>query len=290
MQEEFGPEMRSRHFRGLRDQAVSSALCHAIARSAWRGRQVHDGAVLRDADRSLANWLMRLLPQGVGLRFEAPSAQWATDPPEALFVNAFLYSIRHDGRGRQSGWSDVRDGQGHVIGRQSAAQYYRLAYLVTVWSAGQGRDRDGGDRDGGDRVMAEHEVLGAVLDGCAHCGVLPEDCLDGALAQSGLRTVLDCAPADSPQVPGELWAGLGIAPRAHLDLIVLAPAKPPVESDLAPPAREIVLNAGQERISVPAEAVSATQERQPEFGTRRHWEKRTINEPPYAPGTDRGPG
>ncbi len=267
--------MLSRAFRALRDDAVCSASCHAIARNSWPAPQVHDGAVLRDADRSLANWLMRLLPQGVGLRFEPPAARWATDPPEALFVDAFLYSIRHDERGRQSGWSDVRDAQGHVIGRQSAAQYYRLAYLVTVWSAGQGQDQGSGDR-----VMAEHEVLGAVLDGCAHCGVLPDDCLDGALAQSGLRTVLDCAPADSPQVPSELWAGLGIAPRAHLDLILTAPAKPPVESDLAPPAREIVLNARQEQASAPAERALAPQERQPEFGSRRHWEKRTINEAP----------
>ncbi len=204
---------------------------------------LHDGHVLRDADQSLASWLGRLLPPGIGLRFEPPDPAWQTRPPEPLFVDAFLHSIRQDARGRQSGWADQRDADGRVIGRQPAAQYYRLSYLITVWAAGGG--------GAAERVVAEHEVLGLLLNACAHQTVLPADCLVGTLADSGLATVLECAPEDSAAGAGvgagagiaALWTGLGIAPHAHLELVLIAPARPPVLTELAPPVREIVLNA-----------------------------------------------
>jgi len=237
--------------------------------------------VVRDGDRSLANWLSRSLPPGVGLRFEAPAAQWLTKPPEPLFVNAFLHHIAQDTRGRTSGWSELRDSGGKVVGRQPAAQYFRLTYLVTAWASGQA----GADAHA-ERVLAEHELLGFVLDACAHHGVLPDDCVEGALAASGAKTVLECAPADSQPAASTMWSGLGIPPRAHVELVLVAPARPPVLTDVAPPAREIVLNAAQERVATaPLTTVTApltTGERP--FGTVRRWEKQTVNEPRGGPG------
>jgi hypothetical protein len=233
----------------------------------------HDGLVLRDADRSLAGWLGRVLPPGIGLRFEAPDPQWAQRPPEPLFVDAFLHGVRQDARGRRSGWSDLRDADGRIVGRQPAAQYFRLSYLVTAWASGQ--DTDGG---AGDRALAEHEVLGFVLDACGQHGVLPDDCLEGALAASGLQTVLECAPEDSA-VAGALWSGLGIGPRACLELVLVAPARPPALTELAPPARELVLNASQQPTGTQAAAAgSPATERDRPFGTLRRWERTTIEE------------
>lgn len=228
---------------------------------------VHDCHVLRDADRSLANWLGQVLPHGVGLRFEPPAPQWEAKPPEPLFVDAFLHSVKQDGRSAQSGWSELRDSDGKVVGRQPATKYFRLAYLITAWATGQGGDAVS------ERVMSEHEVLGFVLDACSRHGSLPGDCLEGALAEGGIETVVECAPADSPTAAGALWAGLGLAPRAHIELILVAPSRPPVLDDLAPPAREIVLNAAQEPVASPRGSAS-----QAAFGTLRRWEKRTINE------------
>jgi Pvc16 N-terminal domain len=228
--------------------------------------------VLRDADRSLANWLGRQLPAGVGLRFDAPDPQWTKRPPEPLFIDAFLHSVLRDERGHQSGWSDLRDADGRVVGRQGAAQYFRLGYLITAWAA-----RPEPPGDAADRAMAEHEVLGFVLDACAQYGVLPDDCLEGSLAESGVKTVLECAQADSPAAPGALWAGLGIGPRAYLELVLVAPAKAPVLADIAPPAREIVLNADQPARADPGSAPASQPERP--FGTLRRWDKQTINEP-----------
>lgn len=254
---------------------IGAISCHRPRES--RPSAVHDCQVLRDADRSLANWLGQELPSGVGLRFEPPAPQWVAKPPEPLFINAFLLSIRQDARGAQSGWSELRDGDGRVVGRQPTTRYFRLTYLITAWASGPA----------GDAVMAEHEVLGFVLGACARHGCLPGDCLEGVLAESGAETAFECAPADSPAAAGALWAGLGLAPRAHLELVLVAPAKPAVLTDLAPPAREIVLNAGQEpAVSRPA-AVSPSPSGSPSasgsptpFGTLRRWEKHTVSERP----------
>jgi hypothetical protein len=236
---------------------------------------VHDGRVLRDADRSLASWLGQLLPPGVGLRFEAPDPQWLSKPPEPLFLSAFLHTIRQDPRGRQSGWSDLRDADGRVVGRQAAPPYYRLGYLITAWASGQVADGLS------DRAMAEHEVLGLVVDGCASFAVLPDDCLEGTLADGAAKTVIECATTDSPAVAAATWTGLGIGPRAHLELILVTPARAVVLADIAPPAREIVLNAGQQPGTEVTRATAADLKPAAThpFGTLRRWEKQTINEP-----------
>lgn len=230
----------------------------------------HYGHVLPDADRSLANWLRRLLPDGTGIRFEAPDPQWATRLPEPRFIDVFLHSVRRDARGKESGWSDVRDEQGRVVGRRPAAQYYQLAYLATAWARADAP---------AERVAAEHELLGLILDGCAHLGVLPDDCVAGTLAEADLKTVLECSPADSHVTAAPLWSGFGITPRACLDLVLVAPCRPPVLADIAPPAREIVLNAAE--LSPPAKPPAvgvAAPPAEPSFGTLRRWEKQTVYE------------
>jgi uncharacterized protein DUF4255 len=249
---------------------IGAISCHHAHQPV--SRPVHDGQVLRDADRSLASWLGRVLPPGVGLRFEAPDPQWPTQPPETLFADVFLHAIREDRRGRQSGWSEQRDANGQVTGRQPPPQYYQLSYLITVWSARQG---SGGSA--GDQALAEHEVLGQLLTACAHQPVLPADCLEGTLAVAGVSVALECAPADS-QLTSAVWSGLRLSPRAHFELILVAPAIAPVLADLAPPAREIELNASE----LPASGAAARGHAGPgtgSFASSRRWEKQRISEP-----------
>jgi hypothetical protein len=242
--------------------------------------------VLRDADRSLAHWLGQVLPPGVGLRFETPDPRWQDHPPEPVFVGAFLHSVRQDSRARQSGWSDLRDADGHVVGRQPAPAYYRLAYLITAWAGGAP-----GDGSPADQVAAEHELLGLVIDACTSTGVLPDDCLEGTLAGPAAKTLLECAP-DSPAATGALWAGLRLVPRPYLEVVMVAPSPAPVVTDLAPPARELVLNAAQEpAASAPrdattdqatAPATAPARPAEPTFATVRRWDKQTTNELPSA--------
>jgi len=203
------------------------------------------------------------------VRFEAPDPRWAAHPPEPCFVDLFLHSVRQDTRGRESGWSDVRDGDGRVVGRRPAAQYYRFSYLVTAWAGASAQEG----------VAAEHETLGLLLNGCAYQYALPADCLEGTLAEGGEKAVLECSPADSPAASGQYWAGFGIAPRAHLDLVLVAPVRPPLLTGIAPPAREIMLNAaGLPAPAEPIAAATAAPSSQPSFGTLRRWQKQTIQE------------
>ncbi len=247
-----------------------------------RGDQVHDGDVLHDADRSLASWLGQVLPPGTGLRFDAPTARWVTDPPERLFVDLFLLGVRQDPRGRESGWADLRDEGGRVVGRQPPPQYFRLNYLVTAWASGQDRAASASDR-----TLAEHELLGLVLSATAYQSVLPGDCLAGPLAETGLTVALDCAPQE-PGSAGTSWVGLGIAPRACLELVLILPARPPVLPDIAPPAREVALNAAQRPGSARPAPSAGPQVSVPSPHRPRRWQKETITELPAA--SDNSPG
>jgi hypothetical protein len=196
--------------------------------------------MLKDAGLSLASWLRSLLPPGTGVRFDAPQGRWEHGP-EAPFVSVFLCDVGRDGQELAfSGWSEARDGDRRLVGRQPAARYYRLGYLVTAW-AGAARP----DQDGSQRALEEHGLLGLLVDACASTDTLADGHLTGALAEAGLPCTVRCAGDDRVRPVQGLWPGLGIAPRAHLVLELVAPVVPPMVTDLAPAAREIVLGTGR---------------------------------------------
>lgn len=250
--------------------------CGAIARRCRQapGRGVgHDGRVLADADRSLAEWLGTVLPRGTEVRFDAPGPRWADRPAGPLVVGVLLHAVRQDSAGRHSAWTDVRGADGLVVGRQPPVRHFRLSYLLTAW-ASAGADVDGLGRSA--QTIAEHEALGQILSACAQTETLPAECMKGVLAESGLPTALLCAPAESAESAGDVRSGLGVGPRACLQLVLIAPYRPPVVTELAPPAREIVLNAGQES-SDPGGGAGTTR-RPGTLNTVRRWERQTRNE------------
>jgi hypothetical protein len=194
--------------------------------------------VIHDADRSLEAWLGSMLPPGVGVRFDAPDANWARRPPERPFVDVFLYDIAEDIDGLTGDSALVREPDGRAVAWQPPVRRYRLSYLLTAWSAD---------------VSADHELLGNVMAGCAAAAIIPADCLRGALLEAGLPVQLRCAPPNgisgaqgtsgtaSTGTAG-LCLALGVPPRAALTLVVVAPLIPAVSAELAPPARSIDLN------------------------------------------------
>lgn len=264
----------------------------------------------------MAEWLGTVLPRGTELRFDAPDSRWGERPSGPLMVDVFLHGIQQDSAGRSSTWSDVRDADGRVIGRQPPVRHFRLTYLLTAWAtadglgtdpgaghAGRSRSRSssGGDSDstagagvGSDvsgpsaRTVAEHEALGLILSASSQTETLPPACVKGVLAESGLPTMLLCAPPETSEPAGAVgvWAGLGVAPRACVQLVIVAPLRPPMVVELAPPAREIVLNAWQEQPSDSAGGSSMPSHRLepgPALGAARQvrrWERETRNEPP----------
>lgn len=238
-------------------------------------------SMLRDADLSLANWLKQILPPGTGVSFEAPRPEWEGRASGSAFVSAFLLDVRRDPQDLpRSGWSDTRDDDGRLVGRRPAPRYYRLNYLVTAWAQADG------DGEPSHRTIEEHELLGLLLEACTATDLIPDDQLTGALAEAGIPSFVRCAGEDSGRSAPDPWPGFGIAPHAHLELELVAPVVPAMVTELAPPARQIVVGARQIP-SLGASGDAATADFGPVSGTVRRWERRTIIERPATGRTGR---
>jgi hypothetical protein len=172
--------------------------------------------VLRDVDGSLTAWLRDLVP-GVRVSCEPPASRPASDGSSgkgrtAASLYLYLHAVREDAGGSTVGWSDLRNGDGVVVGRLPPSRRYRLNYLLLP----DARD-----------AAAEHELLGRVLAGTALSEALPAEFLVGALGDAhggpGTTVLVRCAPATSAVDTTHLWAAWGLSPRATLELSVLAP-------------------------------------------------------------------
>jgi len=241
--------------------------------------------MLRDAGLSLANWLGGVLPPGTGVRFDTPRAGWEEQGSGAPFVSLFLCDIRRDGQDLPaSGWSEVRDGDGRLVGRQPGARYYRVCYAVTAWV-----EPASAEPESSQRALEEHGLLGLLIDACGNADTIAEEQLTGALAEAGLPSFVRCAGDEPGRSTQGLWPGFGIAPRAHLVLELVAPVVPPMVTDLGPSPREIVL--GAHRLPAPGRpgAAAAPTGTPPTgttgtTGTVRRWERRTVDERAAGPG------
>lgn len=137
------------------------------------------------------------------------------------------------------------EAQGRVVGRQPGVQRYRLSYVVTAWAGDDVRDDDGVGCGPGSRVLAEHELLGSVLRACSTADSLPAECLAGELGEANIPVAVHCAPEGLGSASSHLWAGWNVAPRAYLDLVLVVPLVPPMDTDLAPLTQEIVVDLDQ---------------------------------------------
>jgi Pvc16 N-terminal domain len=211
-----------------------------------------DAAMLRDLDLSVAAFLSRVLPAGTAVQFRPPAASWVASSPDAPLLDAFLYDVREP----QPPAADAmltRDEDGHPAGWQRPVRRYLVSYLLTAWPGG------------GDGAAGEHELLGAVLTGCAVTGAIPADCLQGVLAGTAEPLPLVCAAPDRVADAAQLWAALGVPARTALDLSVVAPVVPPLLTDLAPAIHSLEIG-----IQRPPPAQPATRQPQPDGWHHRH--------------------
>jgi hypothetical protein len=181
-----------------------------------------DAGMLGDLDRSVAAFLGSLLPEGTAVRFDPPAALRDED----VLLDAFLYDIR-EARPPVADGTLTRDDEGHVTGWQPPVRRYRVSYLLTAWTGG------------GVLARGEHDLLGAILAGCAAVYELPRHCLHGVLAGAGEPLPLSCAAADRAADAALLWPQLGIGARTGLDLTIVAPVVPPLATGLAPAVRSV---------------------------------------------------
>lgn len=185
--------------------------------------------VITEVDEALCVLLGRSLPEGTMVRLDPPKPTWETERPSKA-IDLFLFGLRDDRSGRESGWADERDDRGAVRARREPNRRCVLSYLVTARA---------------EKVNEEHELLAAALRTMLFTDSLPEDCMPAALAAAGAPVQLSISDTD----PGALWSNLGMPARASFAIAVSAPFLPEADTDLAPPAEKIRLDSGQ---NVPA--------------------------------------
>jgi hypothetical protein len=202
--------------------SVGRPFGHPNVRSRLPVDTSHMVVPLRDADEVIAEvsaalkaLYSPLLPGGAALRFGAPTG----DPGHGL--SFFLASVQEDPRAVPADWEDVRDGHGHVRGRQPPIRRFDLLYLVTAWAKDSER---------------EEALLDIVLDATAPNLRLDPKLLGGTLRDAP-HPVLVRLVGDATQV----WASLDLPPRTVLGLNVNAPLIRPLSTELAPPADQIML-------------------------------------------------
>jgi hypothetical protein len=211
--------------------------------------------VLHDLDRSLSACLAGWLPDGTEVRVAAPDTSWVSEPGTEQFVAVFLYDLREQAQATAAAPTLVRDGEGRALGWRQPVRHYRASYLVSAWPGTQG--------------ASEHELLDAILVGCAASGgAIPDEHLAGSLADAPDPVLVRCAPAERSAEPISVWSSLRVPARTALDLLVIAPLVPPLTTDLAPGARSIEVGVATGEDAVP----------QPEDPAPQRWESARVKE------------
>jgi hypothetical protein len=104
----------------------------------------------------------------------------------------------------------------------------------------------------------EHRLLGQVMQACLSGEIVAAEHLAGTLEgeQQPLLVRLGVPVQDPGPQPHDVWSSLGLPLRASLELTLVAPLRPTLETDIAPPAKEITI--GIEAIGGGRRGVSTT--------------------------------
>jgi hypothetical protein len=182
--------------------------------------------VITEVDEALCVLLGRSLPEGTMVRLDPPKPTWETERPSNA-IDLFLFGLHDDPSGRESGFADERDESGAVAARREPNRRCSLSYLVTARAQ---------------KINEEHLLLGVALRTMLFTDSLPVDCMPDALAAAGAPVFIRIAATD----PGSLWTNLGMPARAAFAITVSAPFLPDPDTEIAPPAEKLRLNAGQQ--------------------------------------------
>lgn len=185
--------------------------------------------VIADADRSLANFLGAALDKGTTVTFDTPTEEWERSVKRPA-VSCFLHRVVEDIARRPSDWRDERGPDGRVGARQPPVRHYQLHYQVSAW---------------GKSIDDEHRLLGRVLEACLSGEVIDARHRAGVFEDEvqPLLIRLGVPLADPGPQSHDLWSSLGMPLRASIDLTLVAPLRPAMDTDIAPPAVELTLDA-----------------------------------------------
>lgn len=183
--------------------------------------------MIADADRSLSNFLVSVLDSGTAVTFETPSDEWAKSVKRPA-VSCFLHRVVEDIARRNADWADERTAEGRVGGRQPPVRHYQLHYLVSAW---------------GKTVDDEHRLLGRVMEACLAGEIVATEHLAGVFEgeQQPLLVRLGVPLTDPGPQAHVVWSSLAVPLRASLELMLVAPLRPALFTDIAAPAQELTM-------------------------------------------------
>ncbi len=181
--------------------------------------------MIADVDGSLARFLNAALGKGVDVTFETPTVAWEGEVKRPV-VSCFLHRVVEDIGRRSADWADERNAEGRVAGRQPPVRHYQLHYQLSAWAKS---------------IDQEHQLLGRVMEACLAGEVIPAEYLVGVLdgENEPLLVRLGVPVPDPGPQAHDVWSSLGLPIRASLDLTLVAPLRPQLVTDIAPPAEEL---------------------------------------------------
>lgn len=180
--------------------------------------------MIHEVDASLRTLIQRDAANGdVEVDFDAPTRDWAAKRTSPT-IDVYLYDIREDLNRRQSEPLPLFNDDGVVIGKQRPPRHYRLSYLVTAWTQ---------------RPEDEHRLLSAVLHAFLPHDSLPQEVLNGALAQAKANVYATIGrPPPEERSIGDIWSAMGGELKPSLDLVVTAPFVVAEDRPVGPPVAD----------------------------------------------------
>ena len=181
--------------------------------------------MIHEVDDALRKLVLRdaVNGSGVDVSFEAPTKDWSARR-NAPTINVYLYDVREDVNRREVEYEEIRDDGGRVIDRRPPPRRFKLSYLVTVWTQ---------------RPEDEHRLLSSLLACFLRHDALPEELVEGTLADVGHPTLVAVAlPPPQDRSLADVWSALGGELKPSLDLVLTTPFDTARIAAAGPPVRE----------------------------------------------------
>lgn len=182
--------------------------------------------MIYEVDEALRSLVRRDLPgSDVEVVFDAPTKDWAARRNTPT-VDIYLYDIREDTRLRQRGEINDYDSTGRVLERRLPPKHFKLSYLVTVWTQ---------------RPEDEHRLLSEILACLLRHDAIPEDLLQGQLAELALPVAITVGmPPPEDRGLADIWSALGGELKPSLDVVITAPIDTGQRAAAGPPVSQPV--------------------------------------------------
>lgn len=162
--------------------------------------------MLADLDETLRGMLRSELErhgfEGVDIAFDAPAREWSGQLSKPT-VNVFLYDMRESESMRTSEWSAIkRDGR---VREGRPPMVMECSYAITAWTQA---------------VEDEHRLLSQVLAILYAYPELPQDKLNGRLANGSQQWPIKARVGQSKGDKSDFWSAVGGQYKVSLDYVV----------------------------------------------------------------------